>query len=175
MNSLWKKYLTIVSISFVIISAIPTNISASQSNIKCQVIKSYGVDASFSFELQYSPSNLYARPGDEVEISYSPSPGDVTLKVDFYDLIYSILDSSYIDDEDSFLTLTIPVGQTPLGTYELGSYTIADFLIGDINAELSITGQINGTVSADDDSIDGTRLIWPSRRLRLICSVSRFM
>ena len=109
---------------------------------------------------QENPDYIHDFRGDVVNITYTPSPAQADITIDFGVLLESNdIDLSYLRsvvstagyDVDDYLTQTLPIEKAPIGTNKLTSLEIFSISnVASLTADINIITSFNGYFTADE-------------------------
>ena len=155
---------------FLLLVATASSTRASDTDVTIQTQVVNGVRATFGFNLQYTPSEMLARPGTEVTLGFAPGPAAATLTVDILGMLGSVgvlipsFVTEFINTTASSLEIsnpwvaTIPIADTPIGSYQVYSLPLYDGI--PIYLDINLVGLLKGDLSASAGSLDRTHLTW---------------
>ena len=153
-----------------VLVALTPSTRASDIDVTIQTQLVHGVRATFGFNLQYTPSEMLARPGTEVTLGFAPGPTPATLTVDVLGLLGStgIYIPAWVTDlvNDTAApwgvtnpwTPTIPIADTPIGAYKIYSIPLYQGL--PVYLDINLVGTLKGDLSASGGSLEKSLLTW---------------
>jgi hypothetical protein len=153
-----------------VLVALTPSTRASDIDVTIQTQLVHGVRATFGFNLQYTPSEMLARPGTEVTLGFAPGPTPATLTVDVLGLLGSAgvsipsLVTDIVNSTAASLGIsnlwvaTIPIADTPIGSYQVYSLPLYEGI--PVYLDINLVGLLNGDLSASAGSLERTQLTW---------------
>ena len=150
--------------------AIENSSAAADIDVTIQTQLVHGVRATFGFNLQYTPSEMLARPGTEVTLGFAPGPTPATLTVDVLGLLGSAgvsipsLVTDIVNSTAASLGIsnpwvaTIPIADTPIGSCRVYSLPLYEGI--PVYLDINLVGLLKGDLSASAGSLERTQLTW---------------